>query len=53
MIHVAVQISQLLQKQKSEESLGGVPGGERVPAVEGGREKSGNRDSRSVHGTAE
>ena len=37
-----VQISQLLQKQKSvyyEESLGGVPGGKRVPAVEGGREK--------------
>ena len=39
---IDVQISQLLQKQKSvyyEEPLGGIPGGERVPAVEGGRER--------------
>ena len=37
---IDVQISQLLQKPKSvyyQESLGGVPGGERVPAVEGER----------------
>ena len=35
------KLNKLVQKQKGyyEESLGGVPGGERVPVVEGGREK--------------